>query len=122
MFKFMEFKKLLLFIYGVAKISGFIFVSIDFDSMKIKQRLCTKVFYVLSFAFSFAAVYYDSDMDVGKVTRSKLMEMGVNVVIRITVYSALLLKVVNTFYDKKFYEIIKKLSWCHSKVSEYELQ
>lgn len=116
MFDFLDFQWLLEFIYKAAKFSGFVFISIDFKSFKIRQTKWNFAALCLSFALSFLANFFDAYMNITLVTRSKLMELGVNIIVRAFLYVTCILKTSNYIQSKKFFQVIKNLQWCNTKV------
>lgn len=118
----MSFNKLLIFIYGITKFSGLLFISIDFKSMKIIKHHWNNVYFFTSFGLSIVAFSYDSYFDIQKVTHSKLMEIGINLIVRVSVYSTCFLKAANAIQNRKFYEVVKNLSWCHAKVNDSRVE
>lgn len=114
-----DFNSLLKFIYKVAKLSGFVFISIDFKS---KQKLKTKkdfrniIIFVISFCLSLFSITYDAKFTVMNVTHSKLMEIIINLMVDLLVFSPCLIKIVNVFQRLQFFSIISGLHWTEQKV------
>lgn len=121
MLAFLNFRWLLEFIYKVAKFSGFVFMSIDFKSFQIIPSKWNFVAFALSLGLSFLANFFDAYLNIALVTRSELMEMGVNIIVRVFIYVACILKVSNALQSKKFFRIIKNLQWCDTKVDRLEV-
>lgn len=113
MFKFLNFDFLLKIIYFMSKISGFIYISIDFDSNKlaVKKHFWNTVLFASSFGFSLAANSYDSWLPVSDVTHSKLLEIGTNFIAFFTIWATCFLKVANGIQSQRFFEILSNLQW-----------
>lgn len=125
MFSFLKFKWLLKLIYGISKLSGFLFISIDFNDsnvITIKQSRLNYVIFAISFGFSLFANTFDAHLNIVTITQSKLTEIGVHFVTRCMLVSMCVLKLLNIVYKRRFFEIVSKLHWCHMKVNNETLQ
>lgn len=74
--------------------------------------------FVLSFGFSFIANSYNSYFAIAAVTHSKLMEIGVNLMVKYMIWVTCFIKFVNAMQSRKFFEIIKNLITLHEKVGK----
>lgn len=117
MFKIINFKWLLKLIYAVAKLSGFFFVSINFENLTLTKNFWHYAFVVYSFGLSFATIFYDAYFPLVEITHSKIMELGINLIFASTVWIVFLLKLTTFAYSDKFFKVIKNLHWCCVKVS-----
>lgn len=121
MFKFLKFEWLLKFIYLTLKLSGFLYISIDFESEKIKvKKQLRNILVVLttSFGLSLIANSYDAYMPVADVTRSKLLDMGLNFGMKVLIWLACLMKIANIVQSNRFFESLSILQWNERKVSK----
>lgn len=114
MFHSITFEWLLKFIYNLAKASGYIFTSIDFKTMKMKNRVYAS--FIVSFGFSLYANTFDAMLEVEAITHSKIMDMGFNLFIKFALSIVVFLKLSNLIQIRKFYQIISDIIWCHTKV------
>lgn len=120
MFKFINLKFLLKLIYKVAKFSGFLFITIDVNSdgkNVIKKQFLNVIIFMISFGFSFAANSMDVYFPVAYVTRSWLLEIGINFIFRLVNYCACILKLSTLLNSETFLNIILNLQWGEKKVS-----
>lgn len=118
----MNFTWLLKLIYNLSKASGYLFISIGFSSfeeVKTWKRLWNFIFFFLSFGLSLVATSYDAYLPVAEVTKSKLMEIGINSIIRLTIMTTCYIKIGNVVLHKRFMEILTKLQRNHAKVSKF---
>lgn len=116
---FLSFFGVLEIIYFIAKISGFVFVSIDLKTYKIVESNWNAVIFLISFVFSLIANLFISSLylNIASVTQSKLMELGVNSIVRAIIYVACILKLINAAYSQTFCEIFFNMHYCEMKVS-----
>lgn len=120
MFKFLRFNWLLKFIYLTIKLSGFLYISIDFESEKVKlKKQLLNIFVVLttSFGLSFIANTYDGYLPVADVTHSGLLDMGLNFALKSLIWLACLMKIANIVQSNRFFESLSILQWNERKVS-----
>lgn len=122
MSQILSFERLLKFIYFLARFSGLIFITIDFKAMTGHRGWRALSSFILSFGFSFIANSYDSYFAIAVVTHSKLMEIGVNMMIKYMIWVTCFIKLVNAMQSRKFFEIIKNLTMLHEKVGNSELK
>lgn len=119
MFSFMNFKWLLKIIYRIAKLFGFLFMTINFDSIKnytFERRISDLVIFFASFGLSLFACTYDGILPVAALTHSELSGVGVNLICRLSIYATCVLKAANMVFIRRFYDIIVMLNWNHMKV------
>lgn len=108
----MDFKRTLKFIYVVSKISGYVFISIDFDSdsiICIRKQWWNFLLFAISFGFSFSSNFLIGYLPIAKVTHSMLNEFGVNVMMKATIRIYSFLKIANAMQNQKFFKILSKL-------------
>lgn len=120
MFKFACFSWVLEFIYKVSRLSGFIYTNIDFKPHRrvvIKKSFINTIVFMLGIGLNFLANWtYDAYLSIADVTHSKLMEIAVNTIVKMLIWSSLLLKVINVFQSQRFFEIVEILQWGDKKV------
>lgn len=116
---FSSFYGVLEIIYFIAKISGFVFVSIDLRTYKIVKNNWNAVTFLFSFMFSLIANSFISSLylNIESVTQSKLMELGVNIIVRAIIYVACFLKLINAALSQTLCEIFFNMHYCETKVS-----
>lgn len=114
----MNFNSLLMFIYYVAKLSGVIYITIDFGLKKavIKKLFWNTVHFALSFGFSLIACSFDVHLPVAHLTHSKILEIIVGLIVRITIWMTCFLKLSTYFNRRSFYEIMSNLQLVDEKV------
>lgn len=118
MFSFLNFKWVLKFVYSVAKYSGFLFTSIDFDSKQLKVISCkyNYAIFLASFGLSLAANFYPGYLPVADVAHSKILEIGVNLIIKALLVVVCVLKIAVLFQNDKFFFILSNMQRVHEKV------
>lgn len=119
MLAFMNFEWLLKLIYQILKFSGFQFFTIDFSSFSkitMRKSLTNYASFIISFGFSLYACTYDGYLPAVKITHSQIMEVGVNINGRLSIYVSCALKVANMLHRSSFFDIVSKLQWNHLKV------
>lgn len=118
MFSFLTFKWLLKFIYTLSRFSGFLFISIDFSSdyLQTEKHAWNFVVFGASFGLSLVATKYDRKLPIEDITHSKILEMGVQLITRVILTTALVLKIANIVDRQKFFGILSKLQWGNIKV------
>lgn len=84
MFKFIDFEWLLKLTYYVAKVSGFFFISIDFDSMQMKFHVWDYLIMAASFGMHFIGIDRETKVPITTVSRSKLIMIGVKFIVFFT--------------------------------------
>lgn len=116
-----EFPWLMKLIHLLSKASGFIFISIDFsswDELVMTRHSWNYIFSVISLGFSLYSNTFDAYFPVEQVTHSKIMEIGVNLVVRVILGIGCILKASNILYKRRFFSIISKLHWFNVKVAD----
>lgn len=114
--RLLSFENLLKFIYFVARFSGLVFITIDFKAMTAHRGLGALASFIFSFGFSFIANSYDSYLAIAAVSHSKIMEIGVNLMVITMIWVTCFLKFSNAIQSHKFFEIISNLLSLHEKV------
>lgn len=117
MFTFKNFSWLLQLICTLNRSSGYLFTSINFDTLENSITKRDFIFFFISFVLSVLANSYDANLPVAEFTKSKLMGAGVNSIIRMVILSGCILKVINLCLRKRFFEIMFKLHRNNIKVS-----
>lgn len=123
MSKFVNFKFLLKFIFGIVKFSGFIFISIDLssDEIKVRKYWGNGVLFVASFGLSFIANSYDAYLPTSPIAHSKILEIGTNVIVRLRIYITCFLKLASVIHSKTFFNIISLLQKGELSVRDFKL-
>lgn len=119
MFEFLKFSWLLKFIYLTTKLSGFLYISIDFKSkdLEVKKQFLNVIAFIISFGLSLIASSYDAYLPVAHVTHSRLLDMGVNISIHISVWLASLMKPINVVQSNRFFKTLSILHRLERQVS-----
>lgn len=104
-------------VYVIAKLSGFLFISIDFQTFQLKQTIGSIAFIALSFGFSFFAMAYDARLPIFQMIHSVTAEMIVNYGIFGSVWITCLFKLLNLSQSENFRTIILNFKWLGLKVS-----
>lgn len=116
MFASFGFKSLLKLIYGITKCSGLLFISIDLTSEKTFTFKTSWTYIVASFALSIVALSYDAQFDVTKMTHSELLNIGVALVVKISITSPLVFKCFYLFKGKTFLRVLSNYQGCNVEV------
>lgn len=117
----MKLLNLLKFNYGMLRISGFVFVKIDFTSAggpTMKRQFREFILFIVSICLSLSSTLYNSYFPVARITHSKLMEIGVNFLPRLMIFSTLVVKISSWVRSKSFLAIISKLHFAIFKVKK----
>lgn len=120
MLKFLNINFLLKLIYKLAKFSGLIFITINFNSVakvEKKKQFLNVIIFIVSFGFSLTAYSFDARLPVAYVTRSQLLEIGINLIFPSTIWCLCILKLSTLFNSEAFFNIISNLQWGERKVS-----
>lgn len=121
MFDFLNFEWLLKFICILAKASGFVFITIDFNCLAAKKYKWSHFTNLLSVSVTLFLMTYDGFFDIDWFTKSELMTSGANLIQYLTVWVSCLVKFVSLLQTERFVRIISDLQWCHLKVSTQSL-
>lgn len=116
----LDLKWLLKLIYGAAKFSGFLFISVDLNKsgkLKLYKDNWNYVFFAISFGFSLYSCSFNGVLSVIEVTHSKIMEVGLNVLIYTTVYITWFVKIMNVVQGRTFFNILSNIHWVDLKVN-----
>lgn len=112
---------MLMFFYYLARISGFLFIDVHinaFGKVTTKKSFWNIVVFVFSFGFSAFASSYDDDIAIAEIMHSKMMEIGVNFVVKFMLWITCCVKLVSAFLNRKYFCIIANLQWNFMEVSE----
>lgn len=79
MISLLNFQSLLKMYVKMCKISGFLFISISFDHLKLKQKSDGKniVIFLVSFSLSVSANFFSAYFPVAEIVNSEILEIGV---------------------------------------------
>lgn len=119
MLKFFTFPWLLKFIYQVSRMSGCIYTKIKFHSVQKvthDKSIMNTIIYMLSVGSTLLAFSYDAHIPIAELTHSRLMEVAVNLIVRMSIWFLFVLKIANTLQSRTFFDIISNLQWCELKV------
>lgn len=119
MFAFLKLKWLLKVIYFISKLSGFLFISVDFkgpSKFVMQRNFLSFIIFGISFGVSSYANTFDGYLPISVITHSYLTEIGINLFTHFSLISMCVLKLLNIIYKRRFFEIVSKLYWCHIKV------
>ena len=110
---------LLKFIYKVSRISGCIYTNIEFKTcgkVMIKKSFLNIVLYLISMTLTLLAFSYNAHIPIAAVTRSKIMDVSVNLIVRMTIWFLFVLKACNVVQSQNIFEIISNLLNCDFRV------
>lgn len=116
----LRFENLFKFVYFVSKLSGYVFITMDFEGrqgLRIRRIFSSLSFLVVSFAFSIFSFSYNSYVPIVEVTQSQLSEFGINLVSRVIAWSPFCLKLLNLMQSGKISQIFVNIEWCDKKVN-----
>lgn len=116
MSEFLTFKNILFAANAVMNLSGFFCVSIDGVSFKRQKSFKTKFFFSFSVIFSLFAYSYRTFLPIRSITHSQILEFLVNTLNKWTVYSQLILKIINIRQYREYYQILENLQFCNLNV------
>lgn len=124
MLKFVNFEWLLKLIYYVAKLSGVVYISIDFSSKKlvIKKSFWNIAIFAISFGFSLVSCSFDYYLPVARITHSEILEIGFNFIIFFSIWTSCILKAADGFQSNRFFDILSKLQWGERNVNKRSLE
>lgn len=114
-----DLKWLLNLIYGVTKLSGFLFISIDFsgsEGLKSYKHFWNWILFGINFGFSLFSLSYDGVLAVIDVTHSRIMEVGLNLLVYTTINITWFVKVLNVVHGRTFFTILSNFQWVELKV------
>ena len=120
MFKSINFYWLLKFIYRITKYSGFLLPKIVFNSnekIELKQSIADIIIFVINIGLSLYVYTFGAYIPMADLINSKLLEVGMNIINRFAIFMALPTKVISTFLNQRFLEIITDLKTSNAQVS-----
>lgn len=116
MFEFLTFEWLIQLIYIFAKISGFLFISVDFDSShQFAYKICWN-YTLISLALSYVATSFSVRFSVAQITHSEMMDDAAGLLTKVTIWFPLVFKIFFITQGQKFFSILLSFQWCHKKV------
>lgn len=106
--------------FMIAKYSGYFPFTINFNPNELKRQVSSDIFdYILLFtslSFSFA-VYLELGQDsLPFKMNSVILETGIFLVVKISSFSAIFIKILNYFLKHKYADIVYDLHWIDLKV------
>lgn len=110
---------LLKFIYKVSRISGCVYTNIKFKTcgkVVIKKSFLNTVLYLTSMGLTLLAFSYDAPIPIAALIRSRILDVSVNLIVRMTIWFLFILKASNAFKSRNIFEIISNLLKCDLKV------
>jgi hypothetical protein len=108
-------KSLLKLIYVITKFSGFLFLSVDFTGARLTSKL-SPVYILTSVGFSLYALTYGAQFDIAGLTRSKLLGIGMALIVKLTFVSPIFNKILYFLKGKSFHSILWNFQSCNLKV------
>lgn len=103
----------------VVKVFGFNFLTVEFGTLNMGQYRTTVYDYVLFFAssiFSIFVRYYMAAVTFNDASKSAILEAGMNIIVSLSLYSMILLKLWNFTIREKYGKIITNLNWIDLQV------
>lgn len=105
-------------IYRLSRFSGFVFNPLQSrESTRASENGKEFLLFVFSFCLSiFLADYvnvYSKTMD---FIPSKIVEIGLNVLTRVSMFVSVIIKLNNWIHRKTFIKLVRKYSWCNKNV------
>lgn len=119
LFAFLNIKWLLHLIYRISKNFGFVFISIDFTSLEtiaMSVKHSDRLWSIISIGYSLYALTYDGRLPLATFTQSIIMEIGINAMTRVTLFTTFLIKTTTLINGRKFFDILNGVKWCHLEV------
>ena len=105
---------LLKFLYYLSRFSGFLFIDINFDTfgkVTTRKSFWNVVVFAVSFGYSAIATSYDDDIAIAEVMHSKMMEIGINFVIKFMLFVTCFVKFGSIFCSRKFLDVMTNFQW-----------
>lgn len=108
----------------VAKLSGYVYVSINFRTEKISANTSAwnYVVFVISLILSLLACTQTTYFPVANVTHSQILEIGVNLTTKALLFGICVIKSAIILQKEKFITILSNLQNFNEQVSEYEFK
>jgi hypothetical protein len=104
MLSFLNFKFFLKFIHYTTKISGYLFISINFDSkLKLEKNYWNFVFTAISLIYSVFAIFFMTVFPVTDIIKSEILQIGCLVSIRLMIVGAVVTKTLNHLQRRAFF-------------------
>lgn len=119
MFKFLNSEWLLKLIYLYSKALGFNFITIRLNSSQSVMMSTTYWDYasmLINFGFSFYSMFFDGFLPVANIVHSNMMELGVNVNLKLMILTTSVLKISCLVQSRRFFNIIFNMHWINVKV------
>lgn len=116
MVKLFSFEWLMMLIYAFAKLSGFLFISIDFTSFPRYVMWKCWTYTLISFGLSVYSTTFDSQFSVAHVSHSKMMQKGQNAIIMTTIWFPLVFKFIFFPQGQRFFYVLLSFQWINEKV------
>lgn len=119
MFDFLNLRWVLSFAFCISKVFGNLFISINFSSLKtlsMSRKYSDYCWFIVSLGFSLYSLSHYDYLAIEEMTRSKVMEIGVNAMNRMLVLTSCALKITSMINGRVYFEILCSIRWCHEKV------
>ena len=117
---FLNFQSLLKMYYYLCKLSGFLFISINFDQTKLKQKADLKniLIFLVSLSLSVSANFHTAYFPVAEVLNSEILEIGVNLITKALVFLICIVKILSFLQKEEFMFIISSVQRFNEKVRQ----
>lgn len=116
----LKFSFLQKFIYYVSRSSGFVHTQIEFRSLQkvdLRKSFLNNLLLFVSLSLSCLSNVYNAHIPIAEATSSKLIDLAVNTIIRMMIFSSIIFKIANIIQKKRFFDIIESLQWIDWKVN-----
>lgn len=110
--KFVTFKNILLVGNAMGSFSGFTSISIDPKTFEQRKSFLGLFYFALSFALSGVASSAKYYLPIASITRSLILEVMVNVLNSMIVYTVCFYKIANFLNNRAFWKMFKDLHSC----------
>lgn len=118
MVSFLNFQSLLKMYYLMCKLSGFLFISISFDNLKLTQKSDrkNKVIFLVSLSLSVSANFFPAYFPVTEIVNSEILEIGINLITKALIFLICIVKTISFVQKEEFIFIITSVQSLHEKV------
>lgn len=109
--QFQSFKWLLEFVFYVTKIPGYLFVSINFqpEKLEVVRSSWNYPIFITSILLTFLSNAFIEHISIAFVTKSKIMELGVNITIKMIVFNLSIIKITCMLQGRNFSNVLLSL-------------
>lgn len=104
-------------VYFLAKNAGFVYMPLGID-LSISSRIKYFLLFFASASFSLFVIYYvDISLSTTKLLPSEIVELGANLLIKVSMVIPLVIKINNYVNRDIFVKYVIKMQWCCKLVS-----